>query len=63
MVALIGDRENGTSARLHARLGFKPVGTLSAIGFKFGRWVDVYEMQLALGNGSRSIPVSDPQAT
>ena len=63
MVALIGDRQNGTSARLHARLGFKPVGTLSAIGFKFGRWVDVYEMQLALGDGSRSIPVSDPQTT
>jgi phosphinothricin acetyltransferase len=63
MVALIGDKGNGTSARLHERLGFKPVGTLSAIGLKFGRWVDVYEMQLALGNGSNSIPASDPQAT
>lgn len=60
MVALIGDRENGTSARLHERLGFKPVGTLSAIGFKFGRWVDVYEMQLSLADGSNSTPTSDP---
>jgi phosphinothricin acetyltransferase len=60
MVALIGDKENGTSARLHARLGFKPVGTLSSIGLKFGRWVDVFEMQLALGDGGQSIPTVDP---
>jgi len=61
MVALIGDRENGISARLHARLGFAPVGTLSSIGLKFGRWIDVYEMQLALGDGNRTIPASDPE--
>jgi L-amino acid N-acyltransferase YncA len=60
MVALIGDKENGTSVRMHARLGFKPIGTLSAIGLKFGRWVDVFEMQLALGDGSASIPIVDP---
>jgi phosphinothricin acetyltransferase len=60
MVALIGDRENGTSAQLHERLGFKPVGNLSCIGLKFGRWVDVFEMQLALGDGGRSIPTGDP---
>ena len=56
MVALIGDKENGTSARMHERLGFITVGNLTAIGLKFGRWVDVCEMQLALGDGSRSIP-------
>jgi phosphinothricin acetyltransferase len=48
------------SFRLHTRLGFKPIGNLSAIGLKFGRWVDVFEMQLALGDGSRSIPTADP---
>jgi L-amino acid N-acyltransferase YncA len=63
MVALIGDKENGASARLHGRLGFVPVGNLSAIGLKFGRWIDVFEMQLALGDGSRSIPTADPGRT
>jgi len=56
MVALIGDKQNGTSARMHERLGFTLVGNLTAIGLKFGRWVDVCEMQLALGDGSRTIP-------
>ena len=56
MVALIGDKHNGFSARLHEGLGFRPVGTLTAIGFKFGRWVDVDEMQLPLGDGSHSTP-------
>jgi L-amino acid N-acyltransferase YncA len=63
MVALIGDKENGTSAGMHERLGFTAVGTLTAIGLKFGRWVDVCEMQLALGDGSRSIPGSDPKSS
>ena len=60
MVALIGDKHNGFSARLHEGLGFRPVGTLTAIGFKFGRWVDVDEMQLPLGDGAHSTPATDP---
>lgn len=60
MVALIGDQENAASIELHRRLGFKPTGNLSAIGIKFGRWVDVVEMQLALGDGARTIPANDP---
>jgi phosphinothricin acetyltransferase len=63
MVALIGDKENGTSAHTHERLGFITVGNLTAIGLKFGRWVDVCEMQLALGDGSRTIPGSDPKSS
>lgn len=60
MVALIGDKENGNSARSQECLGFRPVGNLSCIGLEFGRWVDVFEMQLALGDGGRSIPTGDP---
>jgi L-amino acid N-acyltransferase YncA len=63
MVALIGDKENGASVRLHTRLGFKPVGNLSSIGLKFNRWIDVFEMQLALGDGPRTIPTDDPIKT
>ena len=36
------------SIALHQKLGFRAVGTLEAVGFKFGRWWDVLEMQLAL---------------
>jgi len=40
------------------RLGFRPVGTLEAVGFKHGRWVDVVLMQRALGPGSAALPES-----
>jgi L-amino acid N-acyltransferase YncA len=48
MIAVIGDRENMASIALHERLGFIRVGTLCAVGFKFGRWVDSVLMQRAL---------------
>lgn len=56
MIAGIADREDGPSARLHAALGFRPAGNFTAVGLKFGRWVDVLQMQLALGDGDRSLP-------
>lgn len=62
MLAVIGDSANEASIRLHARLGFKMIGTHHAIGFKFGRWIDVIHMQLALGVGSLSIPAASPSA-
>lgn len=51
MVALISGQEAEASIAMHARLGFKPVGTLQAVGFKFGRWIDVVQMQRQLGPG------------
>jgi L-amino acid N-acyltransferase YncA len=48
MIAVIGDSGNAASIGLHRRLGFRPVGTLTAVGFKFGRWVDSVLMQRAL---------------
>jgi L-amino acid N-acyltransferase YncA len=48
MIAVIGDSENGASIALHERLGFIHVGTLRAVGFKFGRWVDSVLMQRPL---------------
>jgi phosphinothricin acetyltransferase len=56
MLAIIGDSANEASIRLHARLGFTMVGTHPAVGYKFGRWIDVVHMQLALGEGARSSP-------
>ena len=45
MVAVIGDSANTASINLHLRAGFRMVGTLEAVGFKFGRWVDSVLMQ------------------
>ena len=50
MVAVIGDSANVASIRLHRRLGFVPTGTLTAVGFKFGRWIDCVYMQKSLGD-------------
>lgn len=56
MIAVIGDSANHGSIRLHARFGFRHAGTLEAIGFKLGRWVDSVLMQRALGEGSSTLP-------
>lgn len=52
MVAVIGDSANHGSIALHRKAGFAEVGTLRAVGFKHGRWVDTVVMQRALGAGS-----------
>jgi phosphinothricin acetyltransferase len=49
VIAVIGDSGNHASIRLHARAGFRMVGTLGAVGFKLGRWVDTVLMQRPLG--------------
>jgi len=48
MIAVIGDSENVASIALHERLDFIRIGTLRAVGFKFGRWVDTVLMQRPL---------------
>jgi len=58
MVAVIGDRDNTGSIKLHEALGFGRVGHLASVGFKFGRWVDVVLLQRALGEGDSSAPPS-----
>jgi len=57
MVAVIGDSENLGSIGAHLSLGFQRVGTLRAVGWKFGRWVDAVYMQRALGAGDETDPV------
>lgn len=42
------DAEQAASVALHARFGFAQVAHLKQVGFKFGRWLDVYYMQLLL---------------
>jgi phosphinothricin acetyltransferase len=56
LVAVIGDTAHTASIGLHQKLGFTQIGVLPAIGFKFGRWVDVVLMQRALGPGAAAAP-------
>jgi len=56
MVAVIGDASQHASIALHRRVGFAPCGTLHAVGYKFGRWLDTVLMELPLGEGSASAP-------
>lgn len=60
MVAIIGDSAHTASIALHARAGFRLVGTLAHVGWKFGRWLDTVIMQRPLGPGAAT-PAPDPQ--
>jgi L-amino acid N-acyltransferase len=41
--------EHPGSIALQEALGFRPVGTLREVGFKFGRWLDVAYLQVVVG--------------
>lgn len=53
MIAVIGDSANAGSIAVHARAGFRMVGTMTNVGFKFGRWLDTVIMQRPLDSGPR----------
>jgi phosphinothricin acetyltransferase len=57
MLAVIGDSANTASIELHRACGFTYAGTLNAVGFKFGRWVDSVLMQRPLGASDRTRPI------
>ncbi|MBF7687784.1 GNAT family N-acetyltransferase [Acinetobacter rathckeae] len=50
MHTMIGaiDASNVASIALHNKLGFTHAGTLSEVGFKFGRWLDLAFYQIIL---------------
>lgn len=57
MIAVIGDSAQHASIGLHRRNGFTFSGTIHAVGYKFGRWLDGVIMQRALGPGDTTQPV------
>ena len=59
MVAVIGGA-NPASIAVHTKAGFKNCGVMPASGLKFGQWQDTVIMQLELGEGSSTIPESEP---
>lgn len=56
MVAVIGDSANFASITLHRRCGFRFSGTLHAIAWKHGAWLDSVQMELQLGPGDGAAP-------
>jgi len=50
VIAVIGDSGNLASIRLHEILGFRQVGRLQSVGFKFQRWLDTVLMQRELSD-------------
>lgn len=57
MIAVIGDSTLQTpSIELHRALGFRMVGVLENVGYKFDRWLDSVLMQRELGPGAAAKP-------
>lgn len=56
LIAVIGDSTNAGSVGVHRAAGFAHVGTLSAVGWKFDRWLDVVMMEKSLGAGASTSP-------
>jgi phosphinothricin acetyltransferase len=56
MIAVIGDSAQAPSIELHRALGFRMIGAVQNVGYKFGRWLDSVNMQRALGAGATTKP-------
>jgi phosphinothricin acetyltransferase len=58
--SLIGgiSAEQTASIELHRILGFREVGRLREVGYKFGAWLDLLYMQLTLNSGTDMTAVS-----
>ena len=56
MIAVIGDSAQTPSIELHRAAGFKLVGALEGVGYKFDRWLDTVLMQRPLGPGTAAPP-------
>jgi len=48
MIAIVGDSAQTASIELHRAAGFRLVGTLEHVGYKFDRWLDTVVLQRAL---------------
>lgn len=48
VVAVIADRGAESSIAMHERFGFREIGRMGKVGFKFGRWLGTVLMQKSL---------------
>jgi len=56
MIAVIGDSAQTSSIELHRAAGFRMIGAIENVGFKFDRWLDTVLMQRGLGPGAGTKP-------
>ena len=56
MIAVIGDSAQTPSIELHRAAGFRLIGNVENVGYKFDRWLDTVLMQRALGPGAMTKP-------
>jgi phosphinothricin acetyltransferase len=56
MIAVIGDSAQTPSIALHRAAGFRMIGNIENVGYKFDRWLDSVLMQRALGPGATAKP-------
>jgi phosphinothricin acetyltransferase len=56
MIAVIGDSAQTPSIEIHRALGFRMIGNVENVGYKFDRWLDTVLMQRALGPGAMTKP-------
>jgi L-amino acid N-acyltransferase YncA len=50
------DAANAASLAIHDNFGFRRVGHLPQVGYKFGRWTDSVMVQRSLGPGATEAP-------
>jgi L-amino acid N-acyltransferase YncA len=50
------DAANRASLALHEAFGFRQVGYLPSVGYKFGHWTDTVMVQRSLGPGATEPP-------
>lgn len=55
VIAIIADQGADASIRLHAGFGFKEIGRMGRVGFKFDRWLGTVTMQKNLKRKSRAL--------
>ncbi|HJP06484.1 MAG: GNAT family N-acetyltransferase [Acidiferrobacteraceae bacterium] len=56
MIGIIGDSANAASLRAHEEAGFRQIGILHSVGWKFDRWLDTVIVQRSLGPGGGEPP-------
>ena len=56
MIAVIGDSAQTPSIEIHRSLGFRMIGNIENVGYKFDRWLDTVLMQRELGPGAATKP-------
>ena len=56
LIAVIGDSANQGSVGVHQAAGFRHVGTMESVGWKFDRWLDIVMMERALGDSDTTPP-------